>query len=95
MSPSAGPGIEYTPTPNPNAMKFTLGRPVVESGSRSWSTRFEAAGDPLGEALFEIPGLVGVFCMADFITVTKEPGAAWEVLIPAVAAAIRKSALPE
>jgi len=91
MSPSAGPGIEYSSTPNPNAVKFTLDRTVVASGSRSYSSRFEALGDPLGEALFEIPGLAGVFCMADFITVTKDPSAAWEDLIPAVAAAIRRT----
>ena len=54
MSPSAGPGIEYSTTPNPNAMKFTLDRQLVESGSRSCSSRFEAMGDPLAEALFEI-----------------------------------------
>ena len=91
MSPSAGPGIEYSPTPNPNAMKFVLQRKVVDSGSRSYSTRFEAMGDPLGEALFEIPGLTSVFVMADFITVTKEPAAAWEEVVPAVVAAIRRA----
>ena len=95
MSPSAGPGIEYSSTPNPNAMKFTLDRPVVSSGSRSYATKFEAMGDPLGEALFAIPGLSSAFFMADFITVTKDPGAAWEELVPAVAAAIRKTVLAE
>jgi hypothetical protein len=91
MSPSAGPGIEYSPTPNPNAMKFTLDRRVAESGSRSYATRIDAMGDPLGEALFEIRGLTGVFVMADFVTVTKDPSAAWEELVPAVAAVIRRT----
>lgn len=91
MSPSAGPGIRYETTPNPNALKFTLDRPVVASGSRSFASRFEAAGDPLGEALFEINGLVGVFCMVDFVTVTKDPAAAWEEIVPAVATAIRSA----
>jgi hypothetical protein len=90
MSPSAGPGIRYETTPNPNAVKFTLDRPVVAAGSRSFASRFEAMGDPLGAALFEIPGLMGVFCMADFITVTKDPAVAWEEIVPAVAAAIRR-----
>lgn len=91
MSPSAGPGIEYAPTPNPNAMKFTLDRPVVEQGSRSYASRFEAMGDPVAEALFEIRGLVSVFLMADFVTVSKEPTAAWEELVPAVAAVLRRT----
>ena len=94
MSPSAGPGIRYETTPNPNAVKFTLDRPVVAAGSRSFASRFEAMGDPLGTALFAIPGLVGVFCMADFVTVTKDPAAAWEEIIPAVAAAIRQAVFP-
>jgi hypothetical protein len=90
MSPSAGPGIRYETTPNPNAVKFTLDRPVVTAGSHSYASRFEATGDPLGEAIFEVPGMEGVFCMADFVTVTKAPSAAWEEIIPAVTAAIRR-----
>jgi NFU1 iron-sulfur cluster scaffold homolog, mitochondrial len=93
MSPSAGPGIRYETTPNPNALKFTLDQTVVASGSRSFASRFEAAGDPLSSALFEITGLVGVFCMADFVTVTKDPAAAWEDLVPAIAAAIRSAVM--
>jgi hypothetical protein len=95
MSPSAGPGIRYETTPNPNALKFTLDRPVVETGSRSYASRFSAVGDPVGEALFEIGGIAGVFCMADFVTVTKDPGAAWEEIVPAVAAAIRRTVFGE
>jgi hypothetical protein len=90
MSPNAGRGIRYETTPNPNAIKFTLDRPLVAAGSRSFASRFEATGDPLGTALFEIPGLIGVFFMADFVTVTKDPAAAWEEIVPAVAAAIHR-----
>lgn len=89
MGPSAGHGIEYTATPNPNAMKFLLGRTVGPAGGRSYATRFDAMGDPLGSALFEVPGVESVFVMADFVTVTKGSTAAWEEMIPALAAALR------
>jgi hypothetical protein len=91
MSPESGPRIQVSATPNPNAMKFTLDRKLVESGSRSYSTRFEALDDPLGSALFGVPGVQSLFFMADFITVTKDPGAAWEELVPAVTAAVRET----
>lgn len=95
MSPSAGPGIEYTATPNPNAVKFTLQKQVVEKGSRSYSSRFEALDDPFVCAVFEIPGVQNLFLMNDFITITKDPAAAWEDILPAAAAAIREHLLEE
>jgi hypothetical protein len=90
MKPEPGPRIEITATPNPNAMKFTLDRKIVPSGSRSYSTRFEAMDDPLAEAIFAITGVESLFFMADFITVTKDPGAAWEGIVRAVESAIRE-----
>ena len=89
MSPDPGMRIQVSATPNPNAMKFTLGQTLLASGSRSYSSRFEALDDPLATALFDIPGVHRLFFMADFITVTKDPGAAWEDLVPAATAAIR------
>ena len=90
MSQDRGPKIQATPTPNPNAMKFTLDRSMVPSGSRSYSNRFEALDDPLAGALFEIPGVVNLFFMADFITVTKDSGAAWEGIVPEVSRILRE-----
>ncbi len=87
--PDTGPTIQVSATPNPNAMKFNLGRKVVDSGSRSFSTRFDAMEDPLAAALFEVPGVAGLFFMADFITVTKDPAAAWEGIVPEVTSVIR------
>ncbi len=89
MKPDPGPRVEVTATPNPNAMKFTLDRVLVPAGSRSYSTRFEAMDDPLAQDIFAIPGVQGLFFMADFITVTKDPGAAWEGIVRAVEEAIR------
>jgi NFU1 iron-sulfur cluster scaffold homolog, mitochondrial len=89
MSPERDPRIEVAQTPNPNALKFNLDHKLLESGSRSYATRFEAMDDPLATAIFAIPGVQSLFYMADFITVTKDPGAAWEGIVRAVETAIR------
>ncbi len=82
--------IDITPTPNPNSMKFTLDRRVVESGSRSYASRGRAEGDPLATELFTIPGVANVFMLNDFITVTKDSTTEWETILPAAEAAIRR-----
>ena len=76
--PSASPvSVSFEGTPNPNAMKFVLDRPAVPAGSLSFTSPEEAAGDPLGERLFQIPGVVGIFAVKDFVTVTKEASVSW------------------
>jgi len=67
------------PTPNPQAYKFTIEghtfpQPVTLSDAAA------AAGTPF-EALFKLPGVAGVFATANFVTVTKQPDAAWDQLI--------------
>jgi hypothetical protein len=66
-----------SPTPNPNAMKFSLDAPVPT----------DLEGSPFGQALLSIPGVVGVFGVADFVTVTRSPDADWDSIVPAVLAA--------
>ena len=90
MSLDGGLSIRGSVTPNPDAMKFTLDRVILESGSRSYASRFEAMDDPLGSALFEIPGVTAIFYMADFVTVTKESTAAWEGISRAVEEVIKR-----
>ena len=61
-------------TPNPNAMKFTVGTPV--GGPTTFSSA-NGTDDPLGSALLDIDGVVSVFLTADFVTITKDAGAEW------------------
>lgn len=82
------PQVRPQRTPNPNAMKFSLDRTVVEAGSRTISSAAAAQGDAVAEPLFAIPGVVAVFMVADFITVTKDAAAAWDDLTPSIVAAI-------
>jgi hypothetical protein len=77
---------EPSPTPNPNAMKFTLDLTLPEMlDVRSAEA---AVGNPLAERIFAIPGVVMLFGTADFVTVSREEGADWDEIVPAVQAVI-------
>jgi len=73
-----------TRTPNPNAMKFSAGRTLVEGPGRTYHSRADASNEPLVEPLFAIPGVASVFMVADFITVIKTPDTSWDTLLPAL-----------
>jgi hypothetical protein len=81
--------VRFSPTPNPNAGKFTASRPLVEGPrGRSFDSAEEAAGDPVAKRLFQISGVEGVFMVEDFVTVTKSAAAEWSELEPKVRAAL-------
>jgi hypothetical protein len=83
--------VRFQPTPNPNAGKFTLNRKTVEgTSSKSFYNAEDAADHPLGSALFEIEGVMSLFMVDDFVTVTKTPDATWETLVPQVQAVIER-----
>jgi hypothetical protein len=86
------PTIRPQRTPNPNAMKFTLDRRVVDgTESRSINNADAARGDPVAEPLFAITGVTGVFMVDDFVTVMKAPDQEWEVLMPQITDALSRS----
>jgi hypothetical protein len=77
--------VRFQPTPNPNAGKFTVNRKIVEgTSSKSFYNADDAAGHPLAAALFELEGVVSLFMVDDFVTVTKAADADWNTLVPAV-----------
>ncbi len=78
--------VEARPTPNPNAMKFTVGVPV---GGPVTYLAGRDTGDPLAAAILSIEGVVSVFWTADFVTVSKEAGADWSSIHPAVLAILK------
>ena len=77
-------------TPNPNSIKWVLGRPLVEGSA---SAHFESAPSPsvspLAARLFAIEGVVGVFLASNFVTVTKQPEVEWTDLAQPVVDAIK------
>ena len=79
--------IQTEPTPNPATLKFLPGRTVLGEGTLELRSPMEAGRSPLAQALFEVPGVTGVFLGSDFITVTKA-GGDWAHLKPAILGAI-------
>ncbi len=72
--------VRPDPTPNPNALKFTVGVPV---GGPATFVAAKPTDDPLGSALLGVPGVTSVFMTADFVTITKDPSATWDDIVPA------------
>lgn len=84
------PDIQVTPTPNPNSLKFTLEEGVfIGSGMESFNSPVEAESHPLGSRLFSLPGVINIFILPQFLTVTKHPAEDWDTLIPKIETAIK------
>ncbi|MTI17907.1 NifU family protein [Rhodobacteraceae bacterium RKSG542] len=79
--------IQTEATPNPATLKFLPGRVVLAEGTRDFRSSEEASVSALAEALFTIPGVVGIFFGYDFITVTKDD-TDWQHMRPAILGAI-------
>lgn len=87
-------------TPNPNAFKFILDGSLVSSGSKQFDAAPSPEEDALAAEIFGIPGVVSVFYMDDFISVTaQDPRFAWgelkeklQTLVADQAAAVRSAA---
>jgi NFU1 iron-sulfur cluster scaffold homolog, mitochondrial len=64
-------------TPNPNALQFVINGVILDNGNISFASKKEAEGDKMAEALFEKPGVLSVFVMDNFVTVTKDDKTSW------------------
>ena len=77
-------------TPNPNSIKWVLGRSVVEGSASAY---FESAPEPdvspLAARLFAIDGVIGTFFASNFVTVTKRPEVEWTDIAQGVVDAIK------
>jgi len=82
--------VDVQPTPNVNALKFVVNRRITEGRSQTFRTPQEAASSPLASALLGIPGVVQVFFLNDFVTITRDPSAPWESIAPHAEAVIRR-----
>ena len=69
-------------TPNPNALKFTVGTDV--GGPLTYAAGSNPE-DPMAAEIIAIPGVTSIFATADFFTLTKTPDASWEAIAAAAA----------
>lgn len=75
--------VETQPTPNPNALKFILDRPISERPI-SFFNAAAAKDHALASKLFAIDGVTTLLLLGDFITVNKSPDKPWTTITPAV-----------
>ena len=67
-------------TPNPNALKFTVGQDV---GGPTTVVAGQESDDPTAQALVEVPGVTSVFMTSDFVTLTRSPDGDWAAIADA------------
>jgi Fe-S cluster biogenesis protein NfuA len=76
--------IETETTPNPATLKFLPGQQVMSAGTREFVSPEDAEASPLAQALFDTGEVTNVFFGADFVSVSKAPGADWPSLKPQI-----------
>ena len=74
---------------DPDTCKFTVSRSLHPGGPFFFGNKERAAGSPLGERLFALPGVANVLIAESVVTIGKEPEASWSSLKAAVGTAIR------
>ena len=67
-------------TPNPNALKFTVGQDV---GGPTTVVAGQESEDVTAQALVELDGVTSVFMTADFVTLTRSPEGDWAAIADA------------
>ena len=78
---------------DPDTCKFTVSRTVHPGGPFFFDDRERAAGSPLLERLFALPGVAYVLISDNVVTVGKEPSTSWSGLKSAIGTAIRTQLL--
>ena len=68
---------EVQSTPNPNAAKFILDKPV-SGNPTSFFNAAQAQNHPLASKLFAIEGVSSLLLLGSFITVNKTPDVEWK-----------------
>lgn len=74
---------EVHPTPNPNALKYSLSGPICDQPVSFFNAEAGKA-HPIASQLFAIKGVASVLLLKDFVTVNKTEPAKWKDITPAV-----------
>ncbi len=80
--------IQTESTPNPATLKFLPGQSVLGAGTADFPTADTAGKSPLAMRIFGVDGVTAVFLGADFVTVTKDDSAEWDVVKAPILGAI-------
>jgi Fe-S cluster biogenesis protein NfuA len=74
---------------DPDTCKFSVSRTVHPDGPFFFHSKALAAGSPLAERLFALPGVAHVLVAGNVVSVTKNPGASWSALKAEIGRVIR------
>ncbi|KAI9366066.1 scaffold protein Nfu/NifU N terminal-domain-containing protein [Zopfochytrium polystomum] len=82
--------IQTDTTPNTDSLRFRPGVKVLDEGSGTveFMNARDSMRSPLAKRLFQIDGVRSVMFGADFITITKQEDAVWQLMKPDVYASI-------
>ncbi len=78
---------------DPDTCQFIVSRSLHPGGPFFFGNKERAAGSPLGELLFALPGVANVLIAESVLTICKEPIASWSGLKAAIGTAIRTQLL--
>jgi Scaffold protein Nfu/NifU N terminal len=78
-----------TSVADPDTCKFTASQTVHPGGPFFFHAKELAAGSPLAERLFALPGVAHVLVAENVVTVGKDSGASWAALKPGIGTVIR------
>lgn len=68
-------------TPNPNTLKYSINRVLIDHGAVNFRNAQEAVGkSPLAEKIFQISGIEAIMFGRDFVTITKTENGDWDVV---------------
>lgn len=71
--------VRVEPTPNPNAMKFTVG---VQVGGPGTHIKGAEPDEQWAAEVLALDGVASVFFTADFVTISKTPNGSWDEITP-------------
>lgn len=71
--------VSVEQTPNPNALKFSVGQPVGGPGTYVKGSEPE---EEFAAGLLALDGVTSVFFTADFVTISKSPDGSWDAIEP-------------
>ena len=71
--------VTYESTPNPDTMKYLMGRHISHENLQ-FDNPVSAIRSPLAQKIFGFPWVAGVFIGSDFITVTKQDWVEWDMI---------------
>ena len=84
--------VDVQPTPNPNALKFTLDCSVFGEAPLTFYSPEAAQTHSLAAEIFALPGVSGVMLLRNFASVTKRNDHDWSLLVQPIVELLRAHA---